>query len=189
MATLAAQSEGINEFDEVLGLEGKEITVAGKTLRIEPLKAHQFSKILRRIQSLREQGVVEIKLDNMDELAAELAAAKPGDVFQGLRKRMKGFDLVKMILNGGEEGLSILEHASGQPHNFVLNIDLVNLVKLAKEVVELNLDFFSRNRSLLEVILGDAWGKIQELLKEISTTPSASSSETGTESKASETTP
>jgi hypothetical protein len=195
MAQIASAEDlqGANEFGEVLGLEGKELKIRGKSFHIEPLQAKQFSDILKRIQSLREKGVVEFKIETGEELAEAIASSSAKEFVSKMRQRLRGFDVIKMLLQGGDEGLYILHHASGLPRDFVFNLDLVNLVRLAKEVVELNVDFFSRNMEVLEAILGPVWGRIQgflqEFLKDHLPQPSPSSSETATASETSETTP
>ncbi len=178
---MAAQAlkELPTEPEEALGEVGETVEVksGGKlvSVTVKPFRLRQFAQVLKCVQRLRDCGVIE------EKTLKDMAAAGSTE------EAVKGFDMVKMFLDGGDEIINILSIAvGGQIHAHVLDdLDLVGGARLAAAVFSVNLDFFYRNRAEIQVALSPAVQAIEKVATQgvaaLGQPPSTDSSEQDTD--------
>lgn len=94
------------ELEQALGEVSETVEVkAGKkvvSVKVTPFRLRQFAQVLKCVQRLREGGVIE------DKALREVAEADDA------QEVVKGFDMVKMFLEGGDEIVNILHTDSSR---------------------------------------------------------------------------
>lgn len=134
------------ELEEALAevSESIDVKAGGKvvSVKVTPFRLRQFTQVLKCVQRLRDCGVIDQK-----NLQAVADADNADEV-------VKGFDLVKMFLDGGDEIINILQIAVGRGQQLTADavdrLDLVDGARLAAAVFAVNLDFFYRNREAIQ---------------------------------------
>lgn len=143
----ATQTDAVEELSQVLGEVSETVTVKvqGKSVdvTVSPFRLREFANILKCVQRLRAAGAITSD------------AIKQVTEAESAEEAKKGFDFLKMLLDGGDEIINILSIAAGkQLQAHVLNnLDLVDGARLASAVFAVNLDFFYRNRETIKEAL------------------------------------
>jgi hypothetical protein len=148
------------ELEQALGEAGEtvEVKAGGRlvSVTVRPFRLRQFSQVLKCVQRLRACGVIEEK------------ALKGVAEAEDAEEAVKGFDMVKMFLNGGDEIISILQIAVGKGQQLtsaaVDDLDLVDGARLASAVFAVNLDFFYRNREAIQGALAPALKAVESVV-------------------------
>jgi hypothetical protein len=156
-----ALKEVPTELEQALGEVSETVEVkAGKrivSVKVTPFRLRQFAQVLKCVQRLREGGVIE------DETLREVAEADDA------QKVVKGFDMVKMFLEGGDEIVNILQIAVGRGQQLasaaVDDLDLVDGARLASAVFAVNLDFFYQNREAIQGALAPAVKAVETVME------------------------
>jgi hypothetical protein len=151
-----------NELEQALGEAGETVEVkAGSKLvsvTVKPFRLRQFSQVLKCVQRLRAGGVIE------EQALQGVAVAEDAE------EAVKGFDMVKMFLDGGDEIINILQIAVGKGQQLtsaaVDDLDLVDGARLASAVFGVNLDFFYRNREAIQGALAPALKAVDAVVSE-----------------------
>ncbi len=149
------------ELEQALGevSETVEVKAGGRlvSVTVKPFRLRQFSQVLKCVQRLRDCGVIEEK--------ALRGVAEAEDAEEAAR----GFDMVKMFLDGGDEIINILQIAVGKGQQLtssaVDDLDLVGGARLASAVFAVNLDFFYRNREAIQGALAPAVKAVESLVE------------------------
>lgn len=157
MATVANPSE----LEQVLGeiAETVEVKAGGKpvSVTVKPFRLRQFSQVLKCVQRLRESGVVD------EQKLRSIAEAEDA------REAVKGFDMVKMFLEGSDEVINILQIAVGHGQQLkseaVDGLDLVDGARLASAVFAVNVDFFYQNREAIQGALAPAVRAVETVME------------------------
>ncbi len=145
----AAELQAAAELDEALGTVSNSVTVKGREIQVRPLEAQQISEILRKVYALKERGTIT----EIVERAAEMAegGAEPAAV---IKEAVKRIDYFKLFMTGGDEVLDILRVGTYQRKEFVGTLNVLELVKLGKKFVEVNVDFLLRNLPEIREMFG-----------------------------------
>jgi hypothetical protein len=149
-----------NELAEALGeiSEAVEVRAGKKTVKVtvKPFGLRQLAHVLKCVKRLREAGVIGKK--------ALRQVAEAGDA----EEAAKGFDMVQMFLDGGDEIINIIQVAVGHqlPAQQLDGLDLVDGARLASAVFAVNLDFFYRNREAIQAALAPAVEAIGKVMDE-----------------------
>ena len=173
----ATELKAAGELDSALGAVTNTVTIKGKEIEVRPLVARQLSDILRKVYALKERGAVEVKV----AMPAEEGEGEEDDLAGAVLETVKRIDYLKMFMTGGDEVLDILRVATFQRKEWVDNLDLFELVNLAKTVVEVNVDFFLRNLPLIQEMTGVFKETKAGFEGVIGGEPSSDSSTTGTQ--------
>lgn len=142
MATVV-QPDTAAELAETFGEISETVTVlvGGKSreVKITPFRLRQFSHVLKCVQRLRDCGVVD------DQTLTAVAEAEDA------AEAASGFDMVKMLLDGGDDIINIVQVAvGGQIAAHELDkLSLIDGARLASGTFAVNLDFFYQNRDEL----------------------------------------
>ena len=143
----APELEAADELEGALGTVTRKVTIKGKEIEVKPLVARQFAEILRRVYALKRLGAVEA-------VVVGAAEGESADAAATVLETVRRLDYVKMFMTGGDEVLDILRIATYQRKEFVDNLDLVELIRLAKAVVEVLVDFLLRNLPAIQEMFG-----------------------------------
>lgn len=156
MATIADASEleqALGEISETIEVKAGKKTVQ---VTVTPLRLRQFSQVLKCVQRLRACGVIDEQ---------KLKSVAEGEDAQEV---VKGFDMVKMFLDGGDEIINILQIAVGKGQQLtsaaVDDLDLVDGARLASAVFAVNVDFFYRNREAIQGALAPAVKAVETVM-------------------------
>jgi hypothetical protein len=157
-----ALKEVPTELEQALGEVSETVAVkaSGRVVEVTvtPFRLRQFAQVLKCVQRLRAAGVVEEKALN-DIVAADDA-----------QEVVKGFDMVQMFLDGGDEIINILQIAVGKGQQLtsaaVDDLDLVDGARLASAVFAVNLDFFYQNREAIQGALAPALKAVDTVVSE-----------------------
>lgn len=159
MAT-AVQPDAAAELAEAFGQVSETVTVkvGGKPreVKVTPFRLRQLALIMKCFQRLRDAGLIEkATLEGIAE--AENAKEATGRL-----------DITKMLLNGGEEVVNILQIAvAGQMKaEHVDALDLVDAARLASTVFGVNLDFFYQNQEMIQAALAPAVKALERVVNE-----------------------
>lgn len=151
------QTDAVEELSQVLGEVSETVTVKvqGKSVdvTVSPFRLREFANVLKCVQRLRARGAIT---SDAIKQVAEAGSAE---------EAKKGFDFLKMLLDGGDELINILSIAAGkqlQAH-MLNNLDLVDGARLASAVFAVNLDFFYRNRETIKEALAPAVKAIESV--------------------------
>jgi hypothetical protein len=154
----ATQTDAVEELSQALGEVSETITVKaqGKSVdvTVSPFRLREFANVLKCVQRMRAAGAIA------PEAIKQVAEAKDAE------EAKKGFDFVKMLLDGGDELINILSIAVGKQlqAQALNNLDLVDAARLASAVFAVNLDFFYRNRELIQQALAPAVKAIESVV-------------------------
>ncbi|HEX8336078.1 MAG TPA: hypothetical protein VF621_05070 [Pyrinomonadaceae bacterium] len=156
---MATQADA-SELAQVLGEISETVEVrAGKKavkVTVTPFGLRQLAHVLKCVQRLRDAGVLDAK-----------ALQKVGEAADA-KEAVKGFDMVKMFLEGGDEVINIIQVAVGRQLQ-AQELDGLNLVdgaRLASAVFAVNLDFFYQNREAIQAALAPAVSAIEKVMQE-----------------------
>jgi hypothetical protein len=160
MAT--ALKEVPSELEQALDEVSETVEVkAGSKLvsvTVKPFRLRQFAQVLKCVERLRSGGVIE------EKALREVAEADSAE------EVVKGFDMVKMFLKGGDEIINILQIAVGRGQQLtsaaVDDLNLVDGARLASAVFAVNLDFFYRNREAIQGALAPALKAVDTVVSE-----------------------
>ena len=169
----ATELQAAGELESALGTVSGEVEIKGKTITVAPLVARQLSDVLRRVYALKKLGMIEVEVVK--------TAGDETDVAETVRETAKRLDYVKMFMTGGDEVLDILRIAASQRKEVVDTLNLVELLSLAKKVVEINVDFFLRNLPAIQEMFGVLKEAKAGLVEGLGDAPSPGSSTTDTE--------
>ncbi len=153
------------------------VKVGGKPIDVTvgPFRLREFANVLKCVQRMRAAGAIA------PEAIKQVVEA------QSAEEAKKGFDFVKMLLDGGDELINILSIAVGKQlqAQALNNLDLVDAARLASAVFAVNLDFFYQNRELIQTALAPAVKAIENVAEKgvgaLGQPPSTDSSEQATE--------
>lgn len=148
------------ELEQALGevSETVEVKAGGRlvSVTVKPFRLRQFSHVLKCVQRLREGGVIE------EKALKDIAAANDA------KEAAKGFDMVKMFLEGGDEIINILQIAVGKGQQLtsaaVDELNLVDGARLASAVFAVNVDFFYQNREAIQGALAPALKAVETVM-------------------------
>jgi hypothetical protein len=162
MPMAQALKEVPTELEQALDEVGETVEVkAGRrvvSVTVKPFRLRQFSQVLKCVQRLRDCGVIE------EKAIRGVAAAENAE------EAARGFDMVKMFLDGGDEIVNILQIAVGRGQQLtaaaVDDLDLVDGARLASAVFAVNLDFFYRNREAIQGALAPALKAVDTVVSE-----------------------
>lgn len=149
-----------DELAEALGeiSETVEVKAGKKTVKVtvKPFGLRQLAHVLKCVKRLREAGVISKKA------LKQVAEAEDAE------EAAKGFDMVQMFLDGGDEIINIIQVAvGGQLQAQQLDsLDLVDGARLASAVFAVNLDFFYQNREAIQAALAPAVSAIEKVMDE-----------------------
>ncbi|MDQ3819076.1 MAG: hypothetical protein M3362_15560 [Acidobacteriota bacterium] len=168
-----AEKVSEDQLEKVLGLDEGEVVAGGEKFIIRPFRLRQIIQAAKFVSELADQGLVQTEEGRRD------------------------FNFTKMLLQGGDSVLKILEIATGKDIYWLGELDPVDGIKLCGKVWEVNADFFDRNKVVLMEAVGPLLIKAQEwladlLLKRVAALgrkQSKDSSAADTGSKRSESTP
>jgi hypothetical protein len=156
MATIAEPSELEQALGEIS--ETVEVKAGKKTVQVTvtPFRLRQFAQVLKCVQRLRDCGVIdEQKLKGVADA-------------EDVQEVVKSFDMMKMLLDGGDEVINILQIAVGKgqqlPAEAVDRLDLVDGARLASAVFAVNVDFFYRNREAIQGALAPAVKAVETVM-------------------------
>jgi hypothetical protein len=156
---MATQAKA-DELEQALGEISETVEVkAGKKLVkvvVKPFGLRQLAHVLKCVKRLREAGVVDTQ--------ALKGVADADDAAEAA----KGFDMVQMFLDGGDEVINIIQVAVGnqlQAHELD-KLNLVDGARLASAVFAVNLDFFYQNRDAIQAALAPAVSAIEKVMQE-----------------------
>jgi hypothetical protein len=130
------QTDAVEELSQALGEVSETVTVKAQGKQVDvtvtPFRLREFANVLKCVQRLRAAGA--ITADAIKQVA-EAGSAE---------EAKKGFDFLKMLLDGGDELINILSIAAGKQlqAQALNNLDLVDAARLASAVFAVNLDFF-----------------------------------------------
>ena len=172
------QQDAAAELEQALGEVSETVTVKvqGKdvAVTVTPFRLRAFANVLKCVQRMRDAGAIAPEAIQRVTQAGSAEEAK------------KGFDFIKMLLDGGDELINILSIAAGkqlQAHA-LNNLDLVDGARLASAVFAVNLDFFYQNRELIQAALAPAVKAIENVAEKgveaLGRPPSTDSSEQAT---------
>jgi hypothetical protein len=151
------QPSPAEELEQALGEVSETVTVKvqGKDVdvTVTPFRLRAFANVLKCIQRMRDAGAI----------APE--AIKRATEAENAEEARENFDFLKMLLDGGEEIINILSIAAGKQlqSHALNNLDLVDGARLASAVFAVNLDFFYRNRELIQTALAPAVKAIENV--------------------------
>lgn len=151
------QHDAAAELEQALGevSETVIVTAQGKqvAVTVTPFRLREFANVLKCVQRMRDAGAIA------PEAIKEVAEAGSAE------EAKKGFDFLKMLLDGGDEIINILSIAVGKQlqAQALNNLDLVDGARLASAVFAVNLDFFYRNRELIQEALAPAVKAIENV--------------------------
>ena len=173
------QTDAVEELSQALGEVSETVTVKAQGKQVDvtvtPFRLREFANVLKCVQRLRAAGA--ITADAIKQVA-EAGSAE---------EAKKGFDFLKMLLDGGDELIDILSIAAGKQlqAQALNNLDLVDAARLASAVFAVNLDFFYQNRELIQAALAPAVKAIENVAEKgggaLGQPPSTDSSEQATE--------
>jgi hypothetical protein len=182
MATALEPSAAAAELAQTLGQmsETVPVVVDGKPrdVTVSPFRLRQFAHVLKCVQRLRDAGAIEAH--TLKKAVKDISEAESAEQATGR------FDMLKMILQGGDEIINILQVAvGGQLQAQALDkLDLVSAARLASAVFSVNLDFFYQNRATIQAALAPAVKAVEKVVDEgveaLGQPPSTDSSELGT---------
>jgi hypothetical protein len=132
------------ELAEALGQVSETVTAAGREIKIRPFRLREFADVLKCVQRLRDAGAVETKTLTTLAQSASVEEAK------------SKFDMLKMILAGGDEIINIMQIATGLQWQVLNSLEIPDAVRLASAVFSVNIDFFFQNRELIQKALAPA---------------------------------
>lgn len=157
---MATKVEREDELAEALGeiSETVEVRAGKKTVEVtvRPFGLRQLAHVLKCVKRLRDAGVISKKALRQVADAEDAAEAA------------KGFDMVQMFLDGGDEIINIIQVAVGRQLQ-AQELDGLNLVdgaRLASAVFATNLDFFYQNREAIQTALAPAVSAIEKVMEE-----------------------
>lgn len=157
MTATDTQTDAASELEQALGEVSETVTVKvqGKSVdvTVTPFRLREFANVLKCVQRLRACGAIT------PDAIKQVAEAKDAE------EAKKGFDFLKMLLDGGDELINILSIAVGKQlqAQALNNLDLVDGARLASAVFAVNLDFFYRNRELIQQALAPAVKAIESV--------------------------
>jgi hypothetical protein len=177
MATLVNHDAG-EGLAEVLGEVSQTVTVtaAGKPtdVTLRPFGLRQLAGVLKCVQRMRAAGAID------PQAVKRLKAA------ENAQEAARSFDMLKMLLDGGEEVINILQIAVGGqlPAHVLDRLNPVDGARLASGVLAVNVDFFYRNQEELQSALAPAVQVIENVMEKgvdaLGQPPSTDSSEPDT---------
>jgi hypothetical protein len=157
MAEKVTEGEAAKALAEALGETSETVTITigreAREITITPLRLRQFVGVLKCVQRLRDAGVVETKT------LVSLASSA------NVEEATKSFDMMKMLLAGGDDIISILSIATDLPIHQLDKLSVPDSVRLASAVFKVNLDFFFQNRAEIEAAIAPAVQAIEAATK------------------------
>lgn len=147
---MATTLTAADELERAVGQISETVTVKAKgkptEVTVTPFRLRQFAHVMRCFQRMRDAGVIE---------ANSLSALKDAS---SAEEASKGFDVLKMFLEGGDEIINILQTAVGNqlPAQVLNELDLLDGARLASAVFAVNVDFFYLNREAIQAALAPA---------------------------------
>lgn len=156
---MATKVDAADELAQVVGAVSETVEVgAGKKrvkVTVAPFGLRQLARVLKCVQRLRDGGVVT------DKALRQVAEA------QDAGEAARGFDMAKMLLEGGDEVINILQIAAGDqlPAHVLDRLDPLDGARLASAVFAVNVDFFYRNREAIQAALAPAVSAVERVMQ------------------------
>jgi hypothetical protein len=140
MTNVAAATAIDREIKElnVLFPDSAELTIAGKQIRIAPVKFKQTKQLLKLVK-----GISTVRQANKimpDELAPD--GTSVAQVTDKISSSLTKEEILTLIVDNMEVVTDALAIATGETVDFIDNLDNTDIIRITTAVLKVNYDFF-----------------------------------------------